>query len=255
MPDKPVTSWVCMVNCKAYGFGTVVDEKYLAAETPGGRGLAILDDGTELFVKKVVREDWANSGLKALEPGRLDGRALPILKDCNGERYGDPKSTVDKMKDTEFDDWPVLGPHTTVWLVRFMILRAGSCMGYHERWMSEVKLDYSAAGTVEHQGWCRFLDTAISWDFLDLGKIAAAEIGARRVQMIHDKWKHKMPQFTGPDGQDEMHLMMGSGEMRGNVAMSPELTRWLGEEMAREALAAKERRKPRGERALAANKK
>jgi hypothetical protein len=255
MPAVPAVSWVCLEDSRAYGIGAVIDEKYLAAETPGGRGLAILEDGTELFVKKVSRGDAAASGLKAVESQRIDGRILPIVKDVNGKRYGDPKTTVDKMKDAEFDDWPVLGPHTTVWLVKFMILRAGSCLGYHERWMSEVKLDYTAAGTVEHQGWCRFFDTAISWDFLDLGKIAAAEIGARRVQMIHDKWKHKMPQFSGPDGQDEMHLMMGTGETRGNVAMSPELTRWLGEEMAREALAAKERRKAREERALAANKK
>ena len=75
------------------------------------------------------------------------------------------------------------------------------------------------------------------------------------MQMIHDKWKHKMPQFNGIEGQEDLHLMLGTGEVRGNVAMCPDLTRWLGEQLAVEALVNKERRRAREERALAAPKK
>ena len=47
---------------------------------------------------------------------------------------------------------------------------------------------------------------------------------------------------------------MGTCETRGNLGVCPELQKWLGEELGREALANKERRKAREERALA-NKK
>ena len=109
---------------------------------------------------------------------------------------------------------------------------------------------------LELQGWCRFFDTAVSYDFLDCGKLACMEVGARRVQMIFDKWKHKLPQYTstGNELQDDAHLLLGTGETRGNVAMMPDLVAWLGGELAKEALAQKERRKAREARVLAAGK-
>ena len=72
--------------------------------------------------------------------------------------------------------------------------------------------------------------------------------------MCHDRWKHKLPSFTGastsPDNEDA-HLLLGTYETRGNVGMCPELTVWLGQELGKEANVSKERRKAREERALA----
>ena len=50
---------------------------------------------------------------------------------------------------------------------------------------------------------------------------------------------------------DETHLFLGTAETRGNVCVAPLLQNWIGEELAKEAAAAKERRKAREERALA----
>ena len=62
-----------------------------------------------------------------------------------------------------------------------------------------------------------------------------------------------------PGGQasdfDESHLLLGTSETRGNLMVAPALQKWLGEQLAQEALAAKEKRKAREERALAAPKK
>ncbi len=130
-------------------------------------------------------------------------------------------------------------------------------MAYHQQWVNEVKLDYQAAGVLEHQGWCRALDLGLSYDFLDVSRSACMELGARRVQMIHDEWKHKMPQLsaTGSDINDDSFLILGMQETSGNLAMAPELVKWLGEELSKDAFANKERRKAREERALAATKK
>ena len=43
-----------------------------------------------------------------------------------------------------------------------------------------------------------------------------------------------------------------TAETRGNLGVCPDLTKWMGDELSKEALATKERRKAREERALAA---
>ena len=75
--------------------------------------------------------------------------------------------------------------------------------------------------------------------------------------MIHERWKNKLPNFaSGSAGgkatlmDDDSHLLLGTSETRGNVGVSPELQKWLGEELSKEASASKERRKAREERAL-----
>eukprot|EP00973_Karenia_brevis_P068655 9546131-Karenia_brevis.AAC.1 len=69
-------------------------------------------------------------------------------------------------------------------------------MAFHNKFLAETRLDYSASGIAEHMTWCKFFEIAITYDMLDVGKSAAAELGARKLQMIHDRWKHKMPQLT-----------------------------------------------------------
>eukprot|EP00973_Karenia_brevis_P011987 1627658-Karenia_brevis.AAC.1 len=67
--------------------------------------------------------------------------------------------------------------------------------------------------------------------------------------MIHDRWKHKLPQLGAAGGSssgsgaidDDSFLLLGTYETRGNVGVSPELQQWLGESLSKEALAAKER--------------
>ena len=53
---------------------------------------------------------------------------------------------------------------------------------------------------------------------------------------------------------EDSHLLLGTSQTRGNVCVSPQLQKWLGEELGKEAMATKERRKAREERALAAPK-
>ena len=78
--------------------------------------------------------------------------------------------------------------------------------------------------------------------------------------MIAEKWRGKLPQpAPGTDGKqsdmDEAYLLLGTSDTRGNAAVSPALQVWLGDQLSKEATAAKERRKAREERALAAGPK
>ncbi len=66
------------------------------------------------------------------------------------------------------------------------------------------------------------------------------------MQMICDKWKAKMPGATQPKAGnpasdfEDAHILMGTHETRGNICVCPALQIWLGEELGREASAAKE---------------
>jgi len=101
------------------------------------------------------------------------------------------------------------------------------------------------------------LEIMIQIDQVDVSKLVSMEILSRKVQMIHDKWRHKMPQIMSSSSRDDddSHLLLGLHETRGNLGMAPSLSKWLGEELSREAAVSKERRKAREERAAAAPKK
>ena len=63
-----------------------------------------------------------------------------------------------------------------------------------------------------------------------------------------------MPQIMSSSSRDDddSHLLLGLHETRGNLGMVPSLSKWLGEELSREAAVSKEWRKAREERVAAA---
>ena len=140
--------------------------------------------------------------------------------------------------------------------MRRMFRFGGTPVAHHHRWLAEVRLDYSAAGVSEHLGWRKFFEQAACYDQLNLGQLAAAELGVRRLQMIAERWKTKLPNSSGSaqgaTDLDDSHLLLGTADTRGNLGVCPQLQIWLGDQLAKEAAASKERRKAREERALAA---
>ena len=204
---------------------------------------------------------FTSNGVSILARHRADGssvemRVLPIKRDSRSIKYRDFKDAVDNMHPhSELpEDWTVNGPRTAGWVLRHMQRVGGTPVGFHNRWMAEVRLDYGAQGCSEHLGWCKFLETAATYDQLNLCGLACVELGVRRLQMISEKWRHKMPSLSGSNNSemDDAFLLLGTSETRGNILVAPELQSWLGEQLSKEALASKERRKAREERALAA---
>ena len=98
---------------------------------------------------------------------------------------------------------------------------------------------------------CKFFETSLTYDQIDASKSVACELLARKIQMVHDRWRHKMPNISAGSGgaDDDSHLLLGTYETRGNIGIAPSLTDWLGSELGKEAVAPKERRKAREERA------
>ena len=100
---------------------------------------------------------------------------------------------------------------------------------------------------------CKALELAIVYDYIDIGRSAACELLCRKLQMIHDRWKHKLPNVnptSSNTADDESILLLDTHETRGNIGIAPELTAWLGGDLDKLASVDKERRKAREERAL-----
>ena len=138
--------------------------------------------------------------------------------------------------------------------MRFMYSNGGTPTSFHQRYLAETRLDYSAGGISEHGVLCKFFEIATMFDFIDVGRSAACELLARKIQIIHDRWKHKSPSFAAGGNNsgidDDSFLLLGTYETRGNVGICPELVTHLGIEIGKQASVDKERRKAREERAL-----
>lgn len=186
---------------------------------------------------------------------RVDWRLLKIGFDMYGKRQGDFRHQLRKYVTMKSDDSSISRPATVRLLLQYMLNNGGSPISFHYRWMSEVRLDFAAGGCSEHSAWCQFFEYLCLYDFLDPCTLACSELGACRVQMIHERWKHKMPSLSAGHNashDDDSFLLLGTHQTRNNVGVSPALTKWIVDELAKESLAAKGRRKAREERGLAA---
>ena len=165
---------------------------------------------------------------------------------------------IDRCKEFKPLDWPISGPLTVLWLLKFVLSYCGSFVVFHARWLQDVRLEPNSAGVSEHAALCKMLEFFINYDQFDPVRSAGIELMCRRLQIIHERWKHKLPSassFAGTNDQDDSYLMFGTQETRGSLAVCPALTKWLGDEACKEAAAGKERRKAREERIAAAKER
>ncbi len=88
------------------------------------------------------------------------------------------------------------------------------------------------------------------YDQLNMFNNGAAEIVARQLQLIEEKYKEKLLTAHGDAGEDS-HLFMGTRGTRGGLCVCPDLQAWIAGELQKESAVLKERRKAREERTLA----
>ena len=79
---------------------------------------------------------------------------------------------------------------------------------------------------------------------------AAAEIGARQIQMIEERRGDSGSKREASDIITDSHLFLGTSAARGGLCVCPALQEWISEELRRESAVLKERRKAREERNL-----
>ena len=135
-----------------------------------------------------------------------------------------------------------------MWGLRFMLENGGTPCGWRTKWRADMKLQIQDGGVEFHESACRMLQVGSSYDQLNLGNVAMAEMLMREVMCTEEKYKDRAGGVK--DGSlTEKSLFLGL-EQRVNLCIHPELLAYIGEEMRKEAIILKERRKAREERVL-----
>jgi len=196
---------------------------------------------------------------KKLMRERVDPRLFNLSLDSNDARFLDYRTAVESLLDVKLLSTAVRGPSTVPWLLKFWLNNGGIPTAAHSRFMTDCRLDYSASDTSTHQLIAKFFEVLITIDQVDPSTLSAAELLSRKVQMIHERWRHKLPNLGQTSGgqnsaEDDSYLLLGTSETRANIGVCPELNVWLGEELSKEAATNKERRKAREERAALGKK-
>ncbi len=132
--------------------------------------------------------------------------------------------------------------------VRVVVHRRALPEQRHARFIADGKLNHTDNGVAAHQVMMKLLYRGAVVDQLDLRQLAWAELAARHGQMVELKYKHKFQPVpvknpTTIDPFDDAHLYLGLPSTHGQLAVCPELERWVGKQLSEENMAIKERRK------------
>ena len=168
----------------------------------------------------------------------------------DGQRRREFRSAVSLLLESAWDGWPVAGPRTTLWCCRFIAENDLSPKARHVRWRQMTGLNENDAGVSDHEFCLRLLETALTFDQLQVGELASLEIVMRKAQLTELKHRDRVVSADFKVESDE-HLYLGTGKTRGLLMVCPALEDYVAAELHRESSAAKERRKMREERQAA----
>jgi hypothetical protein len=178
----------------------------------------------------------------------IDARVLAIIED-DGRRHRNFRESVRDMSETDWPGWPVLGPRTTRWVLRFIAEHDIAPRARHTKWRHEAGLSPSDPYVDDHDLALRVIQMAVEFDQLNITELASFELLARRAQMA--EWRHRdrlISRNSIEDGLEDDYLYMGTAETRGLILMAPDLADHVTGELHKEANILKERRKVKEER-------
>ncbi|CAK0804096.1 unnamed protein product, partial [Prorocentrum cordatum] len=174
---------------------------------------------------------------------------LVVLYDLQGQRHVDYKTVVTSMEEGAFPDWPVRGPRTELWTLKFMEAHGGTPTGRHSRWLSETRFAGHEPGVDEHERVCRILERKVVHDPLNVANLASGEMLARAAQLQEERYRDRLaPAVDSPN--ENAHVMLGTDQLRGHVCVAPALQEFCRDELSRPNAYRKVHRKAREEREL-----
>eukprot|EP00929_Paragymnodinium_shiwhaense_P061827 TRINITY_DN30893_c0_g1_i1.p1 TRINITY_DN30893_c0_g1~~TRINITY_DN30893_c0_g1_i1.p1 ORF type:complete len:406 (+),score=91.50 TRINITY_DN30893_c0_g1_i1:264-1481(+) len=179
-----------------------------------------------------------------------DARVLTIERQ-SGRRVREWPSVVEACSEEAFEDWPISGPRTVAWCLRFL-KRRHTPLDHHLAFKSSAKLQSDQWGVQEHEFLLRVVETAGSYDQLDLSNCAWAESVFRRLQTIewayHDKVKDSAIGTSGRLDAEEMVAFAGQSKAGDLLMVAPTLLDHVKGVVEKDAVILKNLRKAREER-------
>ncbi|CAK0841610.1 unnamed protein product [Prorocentrum cordatum] len=149
-----------------------------------------------------------------------DARVLPVVCDAMGNRRREFREAVLACREDQWAGWPVRGPRTALWVLRYIIEHGGTPTGMHSRWRSEARLQEHEPGVQEHERSCQALEELICYDQCNGANLAAVELLVRNIQVQQGRYRDRSAGGSGGGGPDSVdtHLCMGSELRRGKAA-------------------------------------
>ncbi|CAK0841243.1 unnamed protein product, partial [Prorocentrum cordatum] len=204
--------------------------------------LAVVKAGGKVYLAKAVTEKQAESS--------MDARVMPILHGLDGERRRVFKDAVRGMSETPWTGWPVKGPRTALWCVRFLAEQDSHPRARHTKWRAECGLGPADVGVSDHELAMRALELGAGFDQLNLTELALVELLVRRAQLAEWRHRERLLKSSGDEYLEDEYLYMGTSETRGLLMVCPTLVEHIQAELHKEATLMKEKRKLREERML-----
>eukprot|EP00929_Paragymnodinium_shiwhaense_P119554 TRINITY_DN91459_c0_g1_i1.p1 TRINITY_DN91459_c0_g1~~TRINITY_DN91459_c0_g1_i1.p1 ORF type:complete len:397 (-),score=75.48 TRINITY_DN91459_c0_g1_i1:289-1479(-) len=245
----------CFVMAEAhprYSLGSVVPGSWTHTMV-GGRVLADVDNNGVFYLLQWVPEDKSAGDYRSarLEDFKLlleqekvstheDVRTLAVqYREASGERHLPFDVAVSMMKEEAFDDFPVDGPRTTRWLCENIVKMAPGPVARHHRWLRDAEIPSGDRARHEHGVLSKVLETAVSYDGLNVCNLGSFEILCRRMQLLEEA-HHDNPNAPNYDAADHF---MGTRERKGGALLAPSLSQHVASRLRDEVAVLKEKRK------------
>jgi len=196
-------------------------------------------------------------GSKTAADDDEDLRTLPVryLRPGLHHRSFDP--VCGALISTVHSNLPISGPHCAQRLCEAIAGQNTTPSRRHHWWRTCLGVTQCDPGIEEHLFLSELIETAISFDQINVGELAMFESIARRFQLWEQFYADRLANREGGGSfeAEERLLFMGQGQSRALSLVSPKLREFMAKELSDKSAILKERRKAREERAMAADGK
>lgn len=187
--------------------------------------------------------------------GSPDSRCMVVKRGLDRRLIWGFRVAVAMLTESEWSDWPLEGPRTLAWLLKFIAQNYGSSTVRLSRFPAERRLTYADVTVSEQFSIMQVLELAIVVDQVQASELACFELAARRAQMAELKHRSRfLPGGSGggkggADPYADTHLYMGVAGTRGMLAVLPSLEKFVSADLKEEFEGLRARRRAHEERA------
>ena len=168
-----------------------------------------------------------------------------MIRNEQTERWRDWRSAACQSDESYYEDWPLEGPRTMMWLMRHIERTGGSPMQWYHKFLAESRMSSTDRSAYELQVLARCLELAASYDQLNLPTLACFEVLARRWQLLLDA-NSRCPGNVRFEDEE-----LWSGASHKTMGIAPQLVAHVAKRTKERAEVETQRQKAKELRALA----
>ena len=243
--------WRAAASLGGFRYGDEVPGHVRSAGAVAKRDLALLPDGTGLFVELVDAgglEEFFGRAVAA------DARILAVRRTPGGKRERTWAQVAAEMQPEDLGaDWGLPGPRSAGWCITHIDHEGMGLDGHHDRFKTLCKLDPNAWGVQAHYNTSQRIKQLLCVDQYDGSNSEGIESMFRELQTIEFAYGEKAEEaeakaIGGKLSLEEQSAFMGTVRAHTSVMVMPELLDHVRESVEKDAKLAKAMRMAREEK-------